>query len=406
MAGLTYTTADSALKEDYMPAIREQINNAVMLLQQVEKNTTDIEGRRAVLSLHVKRSSGVGARVEGGTLPTAGNQGYAEERVPVKYNYGRIQLSGPVIRAMKSDRGSFTRAVQSESQGIANDLKRDVNRQLWGTTDGKIATCGTTSSSVTVVLATTTTAVQMRQLEVGMIVDIGTVAAPTTEATARTITAVDTANKTITVSGATFSTSGTDFVFRTGLNGTGSTQGVELTGLQTIVAASGSLFNVDPTTNPVWASQVDSNSGTLRSISESLVAKTMHNTEISGGVPLNLFVSSDGVHRSYANLLTALKRFTNTVEVKGGFKGLDITAGGGSVPLVWDRDCPSNKLFGLNTDHLFEYQTSDWEFMQEDGAVLFRVSGADAYEATLFKYHELTTDKRNAHALISDIIES
>ena len=65
---LTLTTADSALKEDYQPAIREQLNNEIMMLAQIESNSTDVEGRRAVLSLHVSRNSGVGPRAEGGTF--------------------------------------------------------------------------------------------------------------------------------------------------------------------------------------------------------------------------------------------------------------------------------------------------------------------------------------------------
>ena len=49
---------------------------------------------------------------------------------------------------------------------------------------------------------------------------------------------------------------------------------------------------------------------------------------------------------------------------------------------------------------------SDWEFMEEDGAVLNRVSNQDAYEFTLFKYAELTTDRRNSHGLLFDITEA
>jgi hypothetical protein len=82
MAGTTFTTADSALKEDYQPVIREQLNNANVLLAQIEKNTKDVEGRRAVLSLHITRNSGVGSRAEGGTLPSAGSQGYAGSACP------------------------------------------------------------------------------------------------------------------------------------------------------------------------------------------------------------------------------------------------------------------------------------------------------------------------------------
>ncbi len=43
---LNLTAADSALKEDYQPAIREQLNQEIMMLNQIEQNTRDVEGRR------------------------------------------------------------------------------------------------------------------------------------------------------------------------------------------------------------------------------------------------------------------------------------------------------------------------------------------------------------------------
>lgn len=402
---LTFTTADAVLKEDYQPAVREQLNQTNMFLSQIEKNTTAIEGRRAVLALHTSRNSGVGARAEGAALPTAGNQGYVDEYVPLKYNYGRIQISGPVMAAMKSDRGSFIRAVDSATKFVTADLKRDVNRQLYGTSNGVIATCGTTSSSTTVVLAAATSVVQLRQLEVGMVVDIGTVATPTLIASAVTITAITPATPSITISGSAVSTTSADFVFRSGAGGSGASQ-KELTGLQTQIAATGALFNVDPATTPVWSSYVDANGGTNRSVSENLFEKTVHSVAIAGGADINLFITSDGVHRAFSNLLTSLKRFNDTVDLKGGYRALSISAGGGEKALMWDRDCPSNTAFGVATDHWSEYQMSDWEFLNQDGSVLHYVPGFDAYEAVLFKYHELATDQRNASARISDLTEA
>lgn len=410
--GATLTTADAALKEDYQPAVREQLNNKNMLLSYIESRSeenVDIEGRRAVLSLHVSRNSGVGARTEGSTLPTAGNQGYAEERVPLKYNYGRLNVSGPSIKAMKSNKGSFVRQVDSETKALVNDLKRDVNRQIWGTTDGVIAATGVTSASTTVVLATATTATQLRQLEVGMLIDIGTVAAPQTIASARTIVSINTSAKTLVISGAAVTTATTDRIFRSGIgasNGTGSAQGVELTGLQTIVDDTGTLFNVNPTTYPSWAATDLNNSGTPRAITENLLETLLMDTEVKSGSQPNLIVTSQGVFRAYSALLTSVKRFNDTNDLKGGFKGLSISAGGAEVKFLWDQDCPTGTVFALNTDHLFQYQSSDWEFMDDDGAVLSRVSGTDAYEAVLYKYHELTTDKRNAHGVLRDITES
>jgi hypothetical protein len=409
MAGLTFTTADKVLKEDYLPPVREQLNMTNALLAQVEKNSTDIEGRRALLSLHTGRTSGVGARAEGGTLPSAGVQGYTEQRVPVKNVYGRIQVSGPVIAAMKSDKGSFVRAVDSEMKGLTADLKRDVNRQLWGTSDGIVASCGTTGNSTTLQLASTTSNAQIRQIvDIGLI-DIGTAADTDAVSTvAKTVSGYSYANKTVTIDVAVTTTVASSHkVFRSGVFAGGANNSTtELTGLQSIVAATGSLFNVDPATVPSWASYVDSNSGTNRSLSENLLASVIHNVAIASGSEPNLAFSSDGVHRSFANLLTSLKRFNNTVEVKGGFKGLEMTAGGGSIPFLWERDAKDNAVFLLNTDHLIEFQMSDWDWMDKDGAILSRVSNTDAYEAVLFKYCELATDMRNAHGLISDVTAS
>src|SRR5262245_58398110 len=99
----TRTTADPVLKEFYLPLVRQILNSKVFLLTQVEPNSQDVEGRRAVLAINTGRNSGIGARAENTTLPTAGQQGYSEERVTLKYNYGRIQLTGPAIRSTQSD---------------------------------------------------------------------------------------------------------------------------------------------------------------------------------------------------------------------------------------------------------------------------------------------------------------
>ena len=400
---LNRTNADAALKEDYQPAIREQLNQSNVILAQIEANDKDFEGRRAVLSLHTSRNQGVGARAENGTLPIAGQQGYTEQRVPVFHNYGRIQVSGPVIDAMKSDRGSFTRAIDSEVTGMTTDLKRDYTRQIFGTSNGVIAGTGTTSSSTTIVLAASTTLTQMRQFEAGARIDIGTVAAPATVADSRTIQSVDRANRTITVDGAAVSTTaGTHFVFREDAGGAGPAQ-KEITGLQTIVSATGALHNVDPATVPVWSSTVDSNGGVLRSPSDTLFESVMDEVFVESGEDINFIVTSFGVKRAYANGLKDQKRFSNTIDLKGGFKALSVDTGRGEIALAADRDCPENTAFLLNMGHITHFVNSDWEWMDKDGAILSRVPNTDAYEATLYKRSELATDRRSAHGRINDL---
>lgn len=399
------TEFDAALKEDFLPGIRKQFSEKAGLEEFTRKNSEDVEGQYARLALHVAASGGIGSRgATGATLPTAGNQELAEQQVLMRYHYGRIKVELPVIEASRTNKGSVVRALDFEIRSIVPNLKRDLNRQRFGTSDGVIANTKDEASSTTVTLAVATTQTQMRQLHVGMIIDIGTVAAPTGVASARTITAVNATAKTITISGAAVDCADTDRIFRSGNGGSGSSQ-KELTGLQTIVDSSGTLFNVNPSTYPSWAATEMGNSSVNRTATEALFGEALNTVEIESGASPDLAVVGFGVHRAFAAQLLAEKRFVNTTDLKGGYTGLEIAAGGASVMLVRDRDCPENKAFLLSTDHLIDFVQSDYDWMDDDGAVLSRVSGEPAYEAVLYRYLEQATDQRNAHARIDDLTQ-
>lgn len=379
----------------------------------MEKDSTHIEGKRAILSLQTNRNWGIGARAEGGTLPTAGAQGYTEERVPLFYNYGVGGITGPLLKAGVSNAGSFARPLQQELKGIVDDLKRDVNRQCWGTSNGVLGTTDITTSSLQVFLSTSYTANSTiwNQLSQGMVIDIGSVAVPTARTTANAITSVlpptgSNTNGSIVLTAVVTTTVG-DSLFITGNGGdTSNSTQKEITGVQTIVNSSGTVFNVNPTTTQNWVSTVNSNSGTNRALSEALMSNVVNKVHIASGQDPKMGVGSVGVYRAFANLQTSLKRFTNTIDMKGGWKGLEFSAGTSPIQITWDRDAPNNQLFFFNTDHLTEFMSSDWDFMDEDGSVLLRTGTTDGYNFTLFKYMELTTDQRNAHGLLKDISEA
>lgn len=397
---LDLSGAAGALKKFYLPGARSQINNKCLLLNQVQRGSEHVEGAEWVLSLHLRRNSGVGARSETGTSPTAGKQLHVQARDTTKEIRGRIEITGKVIKAMASNKGSFVRAIDSEMKGVTNDAYRDMNRQLAGTGNGVIATCDDTSSSTTVELLTTTPKSAMRQLEVGMLIDIGTVASPTAVASEREITSVNVSARQIVISGAAVSTTGsTHFIFRSGAGGTG----VETHGLQEIVKASGSLFNVDPSTYPEWVSYAkDAASGP---INDTMLEETMDEIDLASGKEIDLWLTSYGVYRAYGDYLSKMKRSPNTVDLKGGFKALAILSGSREAGLTRERDIPDGKAFALNTECLFAPEMSDWHFMDDDGAVLSRVANKRAYEATLVKDMDFATDQRNAHGVVNAIAE-
>jgi hypothetical protein len=416
----TLSTVDAILKDDYKEYL-DNLNDANFILSQVETRKDTVQGRIARHAVHLGRSSGVGARAENGTLPTAGNQAFATVPVPVRYVYGRIQLSGPTIKQAVTDRGAFIDALDAEMEGIKKDAMKDVNRQLWGTSNGVIAQCGTTTAATTVVLASTTGTTALRQLffDGGMVVDIGTVASPTTVASARTISSVDETNKTIAISGAAVTTSSSHYVFRSGAGGASSNTGqpgdgqIELTGLQTIVDDTAVLHTINPSSQPKWKSYVNSNSGTNRSITETLITGSIMKTLTNSGKKPSLLVSAEGVNLAISNLLLSLKRNMEQTNLKGGYAGIQfyspsVSGKGDERPtaLYADFDCPNNRLYGINPEVLTYHQVGDgFQFMDLDGAVMNRKPDVDAYEATMYAYGELACKQRNAHFVIKDITE-
>jgi len=413
----TLSNMDAILKDDYKE-YWEQFNQTCFILAQLDPQSDTIQGRRATHAIHTGRSGAVGARRDGVTLPTAARQRHTTVQVPLRYVYGRIELSLPLINQASGGSASFVDSMENEMSGIRNDGGRDVCRQAWGTSNGVVAQCGTTSSSTTVQLASTTTAAQMRHLFVGRRIDIGTVASPTTIADSVSITAVSTSSKTITISGSAVTTSSSHYVFIEDAGGASDNTGnvddgqSELTGLQTIVDDSGTLHTVNPSTYQIWVAQEYGNSGTNRALAETMVTQAIMQNTVESGETVDVLISNIGVGIVAQQILAAYNRNVDTVEFKGGFKGIKWSTpgvgGSGSRDVGWfvDFDCPANSIYGINTGRLRLYQDAPWTWMDNDGAVLSRVQNYPAFEATLYTSMELACVQRNAHFKITDLTES
>lgn len=396
---------DAALKIDYLPLIREQLNNANILSSKIERNERDVVGKRWQLAIHTTRSSGVGSGTETG-LPTAANQAYANPYGNVKYTRGRIQVSGPTIEASKNDKGAMARALEQEMKGIVADMKKEVNYQFFNDGSAVRALINVDpGTEVTLTLDTPGT----RWLQEGMIVDFldpaaGTTRTPTTGTYIANITSATAAElNTAAVSGV----ADNDWVIRKGARAGATnalTDSYEMMGLKGIVDDGtyvDTLHNISRTSYAYWkcsTSSTDDNSGTLRDITDALIQAQLSAVEANGG-KTNLIISDHAIRDAVVALMIADKRFVNTTKLEGGFTALNYNG----IDWVADGDCPANTVFFIDTDHLQIMQMSDWSWMDRDGAVLSRVADSDSYEAVLYWYADLTTDKPKAHAFLRDV---
>lgn len=132
ITGQTLSNYDEVLKTFYLPGIQEYLNQATILADIIETNEEDVSGKNATIECHYGRSTGTGAVADAGALPTASYQKYKTCTVPMKYVYGRIEVTGPTIAASRDEKGAYAKALDSEVRGIVDDLKKEVNRMMWG----------------------------------------------------------------------------------------------------------------------------------------------------------------------------------------------------------------------------------------------------------------------------------
>jgi hypothetical protein len=400
----TLSTITPLLKEVYQGRIREQLNNEVTTLKRITRSSSGVSnetgGKYVTFPVHTRRNSGIGARNEMEALPAAGQQGHAAARVGLKYQYGGIQLTGQAIALSETDPKAFAKALDNEIEGLKNDFKKDLNRQIYGTGNGAIGTVKTNGTGVNTVAV-----VDARLFQIGANVDVVTVSGPTVAVAGRTVTAVDLTSgaNTVTLSGATFNVTAGQIITRAGSNFR------EITGLDAIIASSGTLYNIDPSSEPEWTAEVSANGGTARALSEGLMIQMADRIRTRGGSTTVIFQSL-GVRRSYFNLLSQTRSTVNQQDFKGGFTGLAFTTDNGEIPVVADVDAPLGKQYFVNEDALTFYRDQEAHWLDRDGSMWKQVRDSsgdyDAYYARLVEYHELGTDRRNTHGLISDIIES
>ena len=143
---------DEALKTFYLPGIQEYMNQSTVLSDIIEVNEEDVAGTDATIETHYGRSTGSGARADGAALPSANYQKYKKCTVPMKYFYGRVEVTGPTIAATRDPKGSYAKALDSEIMGCVKDVKKEVNRMLWGCGYGILARWRSTASGTSYTL--------------------------------------------------------------------------------------------------------------------------------------------------------------------------------------------------------------------------------------------------------------
>lgn len=348
----------------------------------------------------------------GSSLPGSANGVVANGEMEVVSTYTRLGISGLRIAASKSNRGAFKQelAFAMDDRMKMHDL--EVNRQLFCNADGVLTVIPTGTASATQTpgtgqggLAGDYGAINagsgMKHINVGD--ELALYQSDGTSFIGRDVV-VSVTDTTFTLANTITSTNGAIVTRATA--DTDNIQAGEANGLLAACQNSGIFLNIDPATyGQAWKAIVQSNSGTLRPVTNPLVLHTLTQIRTRSRLTPNLAVTSPGIPLKYSEQFLPLQRIDGQdVQLKGGYKPLTaILTAGAPIPVIDDPDAPNSRLFLVSTSTMQMADMLGTDWLDDDGQMLVRIVGQDGVEATVRKYWNLAYLQRNALGVIEDI---
>jgi len=376
-------TFEKALKENYLPAWRNQLGiEPSALLGKIKK--PKLTSNKIVATAPIGLSGGFGYGAEGAETPAAGGVRVERFETTAKDMYVNIVISEKAVKLTGSS-GAMANALDTEVKGAYATAKWNVGRSLFGNGTGILTTISATAGedgedpddTNTITVADT------KYLKEGLIIDIyETGESVPADATGRRIISVDRTAKTITVSGpaATF-----DAGFITVQN----SYMRELTGLGAIFDDTiTEIYGVNKAANPYLKPVCfDGN----HDIDDGLITKALREAKNIKNSDIDMILCGDEAYDNYVNYLRVnnirVEEMSHTIQ--GGFKAIKFIFGNKEVDIVNESFVPAAEMWGVETGCL-EFHSKEWNFAQLQGGGVFNLmEGKSVYRALLASYGDL-----------------
>lgn len=399
MPGSDLTSWDPVLKDDYAPAIVNQLAEENNILAFMEKEVPDEswQGRKKVQPIKIGRNWSVGSIGAGGALPQAGRSAYKDFEIPMRDTYGRVGFERMVIEQSKNKKGAWAQVIPSEMDALVEDLSFSRNRMAWGYGSGILALVNGAVSA-----AATTVNVDAPGNVAGSIMGNRYLFGDATSGMFLAFLHPSTFAIEHTAFVSSVAAAGTSIVIDTAAPAGGISDNALIVLAQNPTQHSrnkepeGILAGVDDgtyvdtyhalsrTTYPILKSHVVTGIGGL---SLDAIQQLIDAQSIKVGKNVDFFACEHAVRRAYLTLLEADRRYSGAdlMRPDGGTAAAKKPTGKkitfGDIPIMEDRDAPYRMLFGINKESWIRYCMDEGSWADEDGSVIKWVSGFDQWTA-------------------------
>lgn len=370
-------TFEKALKENYLPAWRNQLGiEPSALLGKIKK--PKLTSNKIVASAPVGLSGGFGYGAEGQATPAAGGVRVERFETSAKDMYVNIVISEKAVKLTGSS-GAMANALDTEVKGAYATAKWNVGRSLFGNGTGVLTTISALGAA-----GNTITVADTSYVKEGLIIDIyatsGTT--PQTNGAGRRILSVDRVNKTITIGGDAST-------FSAGFITVQNSYKREITGLGAIFDDSiTSLYGISKASNPFLKPVVQDGGSDL---DDGIITKALRRAKNDKNSDIDMILCGDEAYDHYVSYLRVnnirVEDMSHTIQ--GGFKAIKFIFGNKEVDIVNESFVPAREMWGVETGCL-ELHSLDWNFAElQNGGIFNLMENQSCYRALLANYGDL-----------------
>jgi hypothetical protein len=396
--GLDLTSFNDALKEYYTPRRIENMTYQDNAFLALVPKSTKFPGKLMPIPIIYGNPASTGADFSTAqTLASTNNSRVERFELTRVKRYGVVLIDGETMKATEDDAGAFLKAATTEIDGVVHQLKRNLAVQLfrggWGAI-GVVATGGISGATITLATTEDITNVEVGQQHGFSSSESAAVLRGTGGGSAQylTVSGVNRSTGVITysanvstVTGGGGSVAAGDTIFLRGDRQDSATPtrlcvaGLEAWCPQT-APTSTAFFTVDRTSDVtrLGGQRLD---GTGLPLEEVLV----EGSAIVGreGFKLSHYFMSYGKWSALEKALGS-KVVYDTVRATAdiAFPTIVVNGARGPIKIVADQNCPGNRIFGVNMDHLKFHSLGQLiRTIDDDGNMLLRQSNADGVES-------------------------
>ncbi len=388
------------------PFVRDNLPAETIFLDKMKRNAgMEFMNNKFFQTFRTGRHSGVANLANDDNTTVTGKSTTTQANVDVKLLTGVFDISQLAIDVSRSKKGAVRNELVSQASDLTTDFARTINRQFYSDGFGVVAQVRVTGGSVSgtqAALELVESTVDdgrindvygtvngdidpLKYLEAGMHVGVGTAGAIHGTIAAVTGTSIQFTG--------TLSLAANDAIYIVDADGEGAGtaefQGARValdsrTGTSTYA---GVARNVK-----AWTPQFGSVSEnlTLKRIEDKYIAAQ----EFAKNSDMFLIFVNKTLYTKYGDLLTAMRREVNKLDLGGGWEGLSFHAGRGPVAVVLDYDVPDGEVVGINMDTWTIAQVRDIGWLNDHSeTTLLPIANKITYQATMVWFANLFCTK-------------